>query len=94
MNQRRKSNRRRWFQFSLRTLFVVMTIAALWLGMVMHRARKLRRSVHAITAAGGAIYFHHQWEDAEAPPPGPTWLRRLVGDEPFVTPVCVFLGKG
>jgi hypothetical protein len=37
MNQPRKSRRRRWFQFSLRTLFVVMTIVAVWLGMVLGR---------------------------------------------------------
>jgi hypothetical protein len=91
MNQRKKSKRRRWLQFSLRTLFVVTTIAAVWLGMVMHKARKLRRSVDAITAAGGAVYFHHQMDDADAPPPGPAWLRRLVGDEPFITPFYVEL---
>lgn len=93
MNQHRKSKRRRWLQFSLRTLFVVMTIVAVWLGMIMHKARKLRQSVDAITAAGGAVYFHHQMEQQklDATPPGPAWLRRLVGDEPFVTPFYVEL---
>jgi len=32
MNQPRKPERRRWFQFSLRRLVVVMTIVAVWLG--------------------------------------------------------------
>lgn len=94
MNQDGKPKRRRWLQFSLRSLFVVMTIVAVWLGLVMHKARRLRRSVDAITAAGGAVYFHHQIEgnSADAPPPGPAWLRRFVGDEPFLTPVHVYLG--
>lgn len=91
MNERRQSKPRRWFQFRLRTLFVVMTILAVWLGMVMHNARKLRQSVDAITAAGGAVYFRHQMEKADAPPPGPAWLRHLAGDEPFITPVQVDL---
>lgn len=91
MNQSKQSKRRRWFQFSLRTLFVLMTILAVWLGLVMGKARKLRRAVDAITAAGGEVYFHHQSQDAEAPAPGPPWLRRLVGDEPFIAPARVVL---
>ncbi len=91
MNERRKPNGRRWLQFSLSTLFAVMTTVAIWLGMVMHNARKLRESVDAITAAGGAVYFHHQMDKADAPPPGPAWLRRWVGDEPFITPARVDL---
>ena len=37
--------RRRWFQYSLRTLFVLVTVLCVWLGVTVERARKQREAV-------------------------------------------------
>ena len=42
--------RRRWFQFSLRTLLVLVTVLCVWLAMTAERARKQRKAVAAIRA--------------------------------------------
>jgi len=54
--------RHRWFQFSLRSLFVVMTLFALLLGYTTHRARQQREAVEAITALGGTVIYDHQFQ--------------------------------
>ena len=41
---------RRWFQFSLRTLFVVVTIFAIWLGWGLNWARERERTLDALRA--------------------------------------------
>ena len=80
--------RRRWFQFSLRTLFVLLTVLCVWLAVTVNRARKQREAVAAIEAVGGMVLYEHQYDDSE--PPGPKWLRELVGDEYFVSVDVVF----
>jgi hypothetical protein len=46
---------RRWrpWQFSLRALFVLMTAAAVWIGLLAHQAREQKKGVQAIRQAGG-----------------------------------------
>jgi|SRR6185437_4873040 len=85
--------RRRWLQFSLRGFFVLLTVSAIWLGVLSNRAREQREAVKAIEAAGGVV--HYDWEvefsasvdslitDRRAEPPGPDWLRRTIGEEYF-----------
>ena len=80
---------RRYLTFSLRALFVLTTALAVWLGIVVNRAREQREAVKAIEALGGTVTY--DWEpglydsigDDPAGPSGPAWLRRLVGDEHF-----------
>jgi hypothetical protein len=81
---------RRHLTFSLRTLFILLTASAVWLGVVVNRARQQREAIKAIEALGGTVVY--DWElsspspadfDPDATPPGPDWLRRLVGDEFF-----------
>jgi hypothetical protein len=87
-----RRSRRRWFQFSLRGFLVVLTALAVWLGVIVNRAREQREAVKAIEAMGGIVTY--DWEadpydpfgdDPDNPeePGGPVWLRRLVGDEYF-----------
>ena len=73
--------KRRWLQFSLRTLFIVVTVFCVWLAITAKRAREQRQAVEAIRAVHGAIAFQHQLDRTE--PPGPEWLRQLIGDEYF-----------
>jgi hypothetical protein len=46
---------RRWFQFSLRSLLIVMAIVAIALGTFIHRLEEQRWAILAVRAAGGAI---------------------------------------
>jgi hypothetical protein len=66
---------RRWLQFSLRGFFVLLTTLAVWLGVIVHRAREQREAVKAIEALEAIVGYDT--------PPGPAWLRRLIGDEYF-----------
>lgn len=76
------ATRRRWLQFSLRTAFVVLTVFAIWLGVIVSRAREQRAAVVEIQKLGGLAYYDWFYQDTEGPP-GPAWLRRLIGDDFF-----------
>lgn len=64
-----------------------MTALAVWLGVIVHRAREQREAVEAIVALRGIVTY--DWHGppgsrlASSGPPGPIWLRRIVGDEFF-----------
>ena len=69
---------RRRFQYSLRTLLLIVTLFALpcgWLGVKMQQARRQRQAAAAIEMSGGVVY----WTE----PSGPIWLRTLLGDDCF-----------
>ena len=51
---------RRWFQYSLRSFLVLLTALAVWLGIVVNRAREQREAVKAIEALGGIV--HYDWQ--------------------------------
>jgi hypothetical protein len=80
--------RRRWFRFafSLRTLFVVVTVLACWLGwerqIVRNRAATKRR------AEKEAFGFDTEWPATAKPKPthigAIPWHRRLLGDEGYM----------
>lgn len=78
-----KPTPRRWFQYSLRTFLVLMTALAVWLGVVVNRAREQREAVEAIEALGGAVTYDWELEPNRKEPPGPGWLRTLIGDDFF-----------
>jgi hypothetical protein len=79
--------RGRWFQFRLASLFLLLTVAAVWFGWQSNRARLQREIVAVIEAAGGAVAYSHQdtlpGGYSHDPPSGPAWLRRLIGNEYF-----------
>ena len=45
--------RRRWLRFSLRTLLIVITLFAVWLGWHMYRRREQQRVAAAVVQRGG-----------------------------------------
>ena len=96
--------RRRWLQFSLRTLFIVVTVFCVWLGFVVSKAREQRLAVEAIRAVGGYVSYNYQYSaqvgvlgwpkvlgNPPPPLPGPVWLRKLIGTEYFSIATEVWL---
>lgn len=81
------------FQFSLRALLVALTLLGVWLGIAVAPAQRQRRAVKAIEALGGSVRYDWQSKEGSSDPSpnGPTWLRRLVGDDYFQSVECVYL---
>jgi hypothetical protein len=78
--------KRRWFQFSLRTLFAVVTVIAIWLGWELKTVRDRRILADWIAANGGRVFyvghdpyaafdFYNQQREWISP------LRRHLGDQ-------------
>jgi hypothetical protein len=65
--------KRRWAQFSLATMFVVVTALCVWLAVVVNRAQRQRDAVAAIEALGG-------WVGYAENPPGRRFLAWLPRD--------------
>jgi hypothetical protein len=75
-------------RFTLRTLFVVLTISAVWLGYYTNEARRQRIAVEAIQASGGRVRYDDQrtlanGKDRGATSLGSSWIGRLLGDDYF-----------
>lgn len=78
--RRSRWRNRRWFQFSLATLLLVMGAVALGLGLWSDSARKQQRAVAAIQRLGGSCGYRYQSRPGRSQkPPGPAWLRNLLG---------------
>ena len=89
--------RRRWFQYSLRSFLILLTVFAVWLGVVVNRAREQREAVKAIEALGGVVLYDWEFNGLPLPtvrenPNGPHWLRQLVGDDFFQDVQVVVIG--
>jgi hypothetical protein len=52
--------KRRWLQFSTRSLLVVVAVSGVTLGVIGRRAERQREAVAAFEAMGGTIYYDHQ----------------------------------
>lgn len=83
--------KRRWYQFSLRTLLIFVTLAGCgfgWLGLKAREARKQHAAVTVVDRTGGHVVYDYE-VDAQGNylsrpvPPGPAWLHALLGDDWF-----------
>ena len=89
--------RRLWFQFSLKGLMLMVLVAAIpcgWLKWKIDRKARERAAVAEIKRVGG--YYGYDWQMArkgydKGQPPGPVWLRKLLGDNFFSNVVSVSL---
>jgi Leucine Rich repeat len=84
--------RRRWFQFSLRTLMIVVLIAAIpcaWLRSKIEQKRQERQTVEAILKSGGDVKYDYQTASPPATAPGLGWLRSMLGEDFFSEVVSV-----
>jgi hypothetical protein len=80
--------KRRWFQYSLRTLLVFVTVCAIpcsWLAVKLRQAERQREAATAIERLGGKV----TWDSKASGQPG--WLRCVLGDDFFNTVVRVNL---
>ncbi len=89
--------RRRRFALSVRGLMLLVLLVGGPIGWEAGRAESRRRSVEAIRRLGGWVWY--DWQMGPAPasaPPGPTSLRRWVGDDHFqrVVRAVVPIGPG
>lgn len=88
-------SRRRWLRFSLRTMVLAVTLFCIWLGVTANRANRQRRAVETIKSHGGYVRYDYEADEHggiaahAAPPPGPDWLRNLIGLDYFATVVMV-----
>jgi internalin A len=87
---------RRVLRFSLRTLFVLTTLIAVWLGFLSKRAREQQLAVDRIAELGGSVGYDFQYgrdgaRIKDATPVGWMWLRKMVGDHYFQRVVRVHL---
>jgi hypothetical protein len=74
----------RWYQYRLRSLFVLTTLVAVgmsWLTVTMQNQRKQKAAAEAIEKAGG-------WPTYET-----TWLGKLLRDDSLVTVTRASLGE-
>jgi hypothetical protein len=90
----RQKPKRRWFQISLRTLLILVTLASCvfgWLGLKAKQAREQRSAVAKILELKGDVYYDYQHDGPydpdflRTPPPGPAWVRAIMGDEIFTS---------
>jgi len=85
----------RWFRFRLRTMLVAIAMISLWLSTTANRANKQRRAVEKIKAAGGVVGYDYEVDgnfnrrEDDPSPPGPDWLRNLIGVDYFATVIYV-----
>ena len=90
------ASRTRW-QYSLRTLLIVMVVVGFgagYLGLRMRRARQQEQIVEKILAIHGTVLYHYQLNDqgkfdARLKPTAPLWLRRSLGSHFFDRPASV-----
>ena len=82
-----EKRRRRWFQFSLRTLFVfvlVVSIMMSWLGSKIARPWRQKEAIDVVRSAGGLVKF-------SASSSVPAWLENLGGGDFFSDVDSVFV---
>ncbi len=80
--------RRPWLRFSLRFLMLLVALIAIPLAWKMNRVHNQRAVVAEVMRLNGQISYYHQRRRVKvarrtAEPPGPKWLRGILGDEFF-----------
>ena len=86
-----KATRRRfWRQFSLKTMFLFVTVLAVplaWLGLELAEKRKENAARATFQALGAHVTYDYEYHGRE--PPGPALLRRLLGTNHYAKVVSI-----
>ncbi len=89
------------FQFTVRSLVVLVVAVAVpccWLAVKLRKAERQRQAVEAVEAmreAGGWVMYDYEFDESgvytgrKAEPPAPAWLRELLGVDFFADVVGV-----
>jgi Leucine-rich repeat (LRR) protein len=104
-NPSKPKRRRRWLQFSLRTMLLVTLLVALVLGWLAEKidvAWRQQRAAESILKLGGQVHYGYQFFSAPGTlssgppprPPGPKWLRWLMGEHFFARVAVVTYPPG
>ena len=86
--------RRRWYQYSLRSLFILTTLVAIacsWYAYEMNEAAKRRAAIAEIEKLGGGVYYYDGPHGE--PPKWYSWMRKLHGDQHLGNAVYVGLNN-
>ena len=94
--------RRRWLRFSLGTMMLVITLLSIWLGLKVSTARIQKEAVIAICTTDGVPFYDYEVKsvpdrpgnftrNANASPPGPTWLSERLGNDYFCDVIAVHI---
>lgn len=86
-------------RFKLRTFLIAVGLFAIWMGWYSSSTQQQKRAVSAIQQLQGDVAFSHQypsgkWQDDSerdfsGAMPGPKWVRAVIGDHYFLTPVAL-----
>ncbi len=72
---------------------MVCAIPCAWLGRKIEQKRREREAVEAIVKAGGKVQFDYEVGNSSAEPPGPRWLRTLLGERFFSDIIIIDLRR-
>ena len=99
-------SKRRWYQYSLRTLLIFVTLFAVacsWFTVKMQQAKRQREAVEEILRLGGIVLYDYEtFEDEDSihisggativnEPSTPLWLRNLLGRDFFYNVTTVII---
>jgi Leucine-rich repeat (LRR) protein len=92
MSEKRKSPRR-WYQFSLRTLLLIMTLASGGFGWFafMQRPWQRQASTDALVKLHARILRDHQGSSSSPESGAGNWIDQLVGSDPNASITAVFV---
>jgi len=82
----RAKRRRRWLQYSLRSLLIFTAICAVgagWLARRIEQKRREREAADSLEKRGAQVVYDYQSIYPDAEPYGPAWLRGLLGENFF-----------
>ena len=86
---------KRFFRLRLKTLLILFTIVAIWLGFYVRSARQQQAAVHALGQLGGWSYYDYQIVKGSFDPNAkswvPDWIRLPLGNDFFHSVVSVNL---
>jgi hypothetical protein len=91
--------KRRWFQYRLRTLLLLMTVVAVWMGFWADRARRQEQAVNKVQELGGHLAFAFQFDSQgnwkkNPKPKAPAWVRNAIGEHYFLSVTILNFDEG